>query len=390
MANAITLIKKYLSSLIGQVYMTDSKTAILEAPNALVQETPSAGTYMIPKLTLQGLTNYGRSAGFDAGDVTLAWQAMTLANDRGRKFEVDRMDDEESAGIVLANLAGEFMRTQVIPEVDAIRFATIAGTAGVSGATQDIVTKEQALKAFKDAEASLVNAQVDTANTVAFVSAEFYALLEDAVGANRIVTTQVADFQVATYNGIPLIKIPASRFYSKVALRTSGAGGYESDGVALNFIMMDKGAVVQLTKHANGRLFSPDANQAKDAWQYDFRIYHDIFVLDNKKVGIYVSKSGVTEALGDLGATIAKGTATGATKATKTVTGTLGIVVDDEPTVVSKGTHTSRIDGLVHPYTSGADIKDVEAGDWLTVLEFDADGKAKNVTYKLLTAGEIA
>lgn len=388
MSNSIALITKYLSSLIGQVYMTDSKTAILEAPNALVQETPAAGTYMIPKLTLQGLTDYGRSAGFNAGDVTLAWQAMTLANDRGRKFEVDRMDNEESAGIVLANLAGEFMRTQVIPEVDAIRFATIAGTAGISGKTEDIVTKEQALKAFKDAEASLINAQVDTSNTVAFVSAEFYALLEDAVGANRILTTQVADFRVATYNGIPLIKIPASRFYSKVALSTSGAGGYSSDGVALNFIMMDKGAVVQLTKHANGRLFSPDANQAKDAWQYDFRIYHDIFVLDNKKVGIYVSKSGVTEALGDLGATIAKGTE--GTKATKTVTGTLGYVVDDEPTVVSKGTHTSRIDGLVHPYTSGADIKDVEAGDWLTVLEFDADGKAKNVTYKLLTAGEIA
>ena len=34
----------------------------------------------------------------------------------------------------------------------------------------------------------------------------------------------------------------------------------------------------------------PDENQKKDAHQFDFRLYGDSHVLDNKKAGIYVHK----------------------------------------------------------------------------------------------------
>ncbi len=68
--------------------------------------------------------------------------------DRGRAFSVDAMDNEETAGIAFGRLASEFIRTKVVPELDAFRFATYAGVSGISkvsaGATftagADVVT----------------------------------------------------------------------------------------------------------------------------------------------------------------------------------------------------------------------------------------------------------
>ena len=38
------------------------------------------------------------------------------------------------------------------------------------------------------------------------------------------------------------------------------------------------------------RIFSPAVNQDADAWKFQLRLYHDMFVLKNKTKGIYVHK----------------------------------------------------------------------------------------------------
>jgi hypothetical protein len=35
------------------------------------------------------------------------------------------------------------------------------------------------------------------------------------------------------------------------------------------------------------RTFSPTENQTANAWKFDYRVYHDLFVPDNKAAGIY-------------------------------------------------------------------------------------------------------
>ena len=47
-------------------------------------------------------------------------------------------------------------------------------------------------------------------------------------------------------------------------------------------------AVVALTKHAKLRVFSPEVNQIMDAYKFQYRVYHDLFVYENKVAGIYV------------------------------------------------------------------------------------------------------
>lgn len=292
MSNSITLITKYITSILDKVYKKAAVTSILDAPSQFVMETSAAGTYMIPKISMQGLVDYAKSTGFTAGDANLAWEAWTLAYDRGRKFGIDRIDDQESAGILLANLASEFLRTKVAPEIDAIRFSRIAGTAGIGGAQADLTTASAAMASFKVATAVLDDAEVPEEGRVCFMTPTFYNLIEEAIGASRLITTNTPDARIVSYNGIRFVKAPETRMYDEITLATTGDGGYSAavGAVGLNFMMIDPTAVLQVTKHAKGRLWSPDDNILSDGWLYDYRIYHDAKVLDNKKAGIYVHK----------------------------------------------------------------------------------------------------
>ena len=98
MANTIALRKQY-STLLDEVYKLSSLTAVLDGPNELVKEGANANEILIPKLSMQGLADYNKSTGYVPGDVTLDYETKKCAYDRGRMFNVDAMDNIESAGI---------------------------------------------------------------------------------------------------------------------------------------------------------------------------------------------------------------------------------------------------------------------------------------------------
>ena len=84
----------------------------------------------IPKMNTPGLGDYNRDTGYPQGSVTLVWETRTMTQDRGRKFMLDAMDvDETNFVATAASVMGEFQRTEVIPEIDAYRLASIASQA---------------------------------------------------------------------------------------------------------------------------------------------------------------------------------------------------------------------------------------------------------------------
>ena len=50
-------------------------------------------------------------------------------------------------------------------------------------------------------------------------------------------------------------------------------------------------SVLQVTKMALPKVFTPDENQTKDAWKFQYRLYHDAMAYENKVNGIYVHKA---------------------------------------------------------------------------------------------------
>ena len=295
MANDIQLVTKYLP-LLDEVYKQSAKTAILEAPENMVRATEDANVFKIAKLSFDGLGDYDKATGFPAGNLDLTWETHTFANDRGRKFTLDRMDNLESLGMTLLNVSGEFVRTEVVPEKDAYTVAKIAGTTGitnVTGTLTDTNTKE----AIDTAIAQSGEAEVDEANMILIMTPTIKGNLEAEI--NRKLDNGVDRYgqKINYYNDIPIITIPQSRFYDKIDLhdgKTSGqtAGGYVKNtaGKNINFILMDKNAAFTVTKHALTKVVTPEQNQMTDGWMFQFRFYYEAFVQENKKAGIYVHK----------------------------------------------------------------------------------------------------
>lgn len=153
MANTVSLASVFLR-LIDSAYKVESKTASLDA----LTRAPSflnANEVKVLKLSMVGLGNYSRVTGYPAGDLTAAWETMTLAAERGRAFSLDRMDDEEMLGLALGNAIREWMRGYVVPEVDAYRFAKYATGAGNYVAAGATLTKDTVMAAIDAGKADL-------------------------------------------------------------------------------------------------------------------------------------------------------------------------------------------------------------------------------------------
>ena len=292
MANAITTITKYLP-LLDQVYAFASVSSILDTPNALVRETADAKTVLIAQTSMSGLGDYSRADGFVAGDLTLTWKPYTFEYDRGRTFQIDAMDDMETMGLAFGSLAGEFVRVKVTPEIDAIRFAKYATNAGTTVAAT--LTNKTAVSAIATAEVDMEEKEVALNNCVLFMTPPVYGYVKDDTEhfQRTLVPSENPNRNFGSFDEMPIAKVPQSRFYTAVNT-LSGKDGEAAGGFAkaegakdINFMIIDRASVVQLVKHGKIRVFDPDTNQSADAYKVDYRIYHDAWVLDNKKNGIY-------------------------------------------------------------------------------------------------------
>lgn len=292
MANAITTITKYLP-LLDQVYAVASVSSILDTPNALVRETADAKTVLIAQTNMSGLGDYSRADGFVSGDLTLEWKPYTFEYDRGRTFQIDAMDDMETMGLAFGSLAGEFVRVKVTPEIDAIRFAKYATNAGTK--VEATLTNKTTVSAIATAEVDLEEKEVTLANCVLFMTPTVYGYVKDDTEhfQRTLVPSENPNRNFGSFDEMPIAKVPQTRFYTAVNTLSGkdgeAAGGYaKAEGAKdINFMIIDRASVIQLIKHGKIRVFDPDTNQSADAYKVDYRIYHDAWVLDNKKNGIY-------------------------------------------------------------------------------------------------------
>jgi len=296
MPNSIALAQNFLPML-DEVYKASSKTSILDATEV---EIVNANTVKVFKTAMDGMGNYGRNTGFVDGSVTGTWETLTLTKDRGRSFQVDAMDNEETIGMAFGTLAGEFIRPKVVPEVDAYRFAKMAGTANIlTGTAADITIGTTDVPGMVDeGERAMNEEEVPQEGRLLFISESAYAGLRAKITRTTMNGDNGINKEIEIYDNMRVIRVPQSRFYTAITLfdgTTSGqeAGGYvgtASTGYKINFMIVHPSAVCQVLKHVKPRIFAPDVNQKADAWKFDYRVYHDIFVYENKTKGIYLHK----------------------------------------------------------------------------------------------------
>lgn len=297
--NVIELVKKYLPVLDEQ-YRQQSKTAVLDMPKEWVRDTMNAKKVKIAKYKSDKLGNYSRSAGFVKGSMELDWEEHEFKIDRGRSIQVDHEDNEETFGMAFGRLAGVFQKEAVIPELDAYRMSVYAQAAGHKGAY--LLGSGSVLRAIDHLDAQMDDEEVPEEGRILFVIPSVYEdLINDASLERKLEVndelTKALNKKIYSYNEHPIIKITSKRMYTAIKL-LSGTdeeeeGGYERAAGAdqIGLLMVNRNAVVQITKRAVTRIWAPSreyaagtdgVNPDADAWKFDFRVYHDAWVLENK------------------------------------------------------------------------------------------------------------
>ena len=285
MSATVTINPRYeYVRLLQEKLAQDSKTGMFTIQDDYVRATAEAGTVEIPKFSvLDGFYDYNKASGFTAGSVTLAYQAVTLAYDRGVSFTIDRVDDENAAFVASAELMNEFYKTKLVPEVDAARFAKLAaGAAAASNSAYGSLSSSTVLAAVDTGEAA-IGQFADPTDAILFVSWDVYGLLKEAA-AYRFTSGEDIDRNFERFDGMEVVKVPTARFGGTF---TKGSGTFTSSG-PINFLIALPEAARAVVKLDMPKVFSPDVNQSADAWLFQYRLHHDLFVLDQKQSGLYV------------------------------------------------------------------------------------------------------
>lgn len=305
--NSIGLITKYSPEYFDKVYKQEAVTSVFDVNRESVKFT-GAKTVKIGKLQLGGLGNYYRnndqvpnvagsqsfygSAGFgyQRSQMNYAWEEFTLTQDRAAAFPIEYFDDEEAGGEVVGRVVTEVSRTVIVPEVDAYALSTIAekalGTATGYG--------EKPLAAINAAFEYFENNEVPAEDQVIFASPAFMKDLRQTGEVTRFLGEEVRDrgvnYKITTYEGRDIITVSPRRLHTGFKALE---GGYTFDGGApINFLACAKSAIYHVVKYEKVKVISGDMNLAAngfDGYTVYARIYHDVFVPDNKRYAIYVN-----------------------------------------------------------------------------------------------------
>lgn len=317
MSNSIALIQKYMRDAVDTVLTQEAKTSILvNGTKYMDLNFKEAGYVKIASILMDGLSDYKRvnnglgsanngyatfpsNDGYKVGDAQLSWEIVQLAYDRGKQFRVDNMDNEETAGLVIGNLLTEFLRTKVVPEVDALRFSKMASkcNATLGNYVSESISANTIISKFNTAFEWLFEHGTEAENQVIFVSPAVMTLIRNTTELTKFITQgdyrnkdTGINFTVMKYNERPIIEVPSNRFFTNAV---AGANGYSvgSGSYVINFMVCDVRAVVPVVKLEKSKIWTPEQVQDFDGYKVNFRMYHDIIVPKNKVPAIYTNVS---------------------------------------------------------------------------------------------------
>lgn len=254
----------------------------------------NGGKYVkIPKMSLTGLMDYNRDDGYSQGSVTLEYAQKEMTMDRGTSFQLDAMDVNESNFIAAAStVAGEFQRTEVVPEVDAYRYSRITALAD-DNITPYKPDPQTIYEALIDDIAKVQDIVGENEEIVVCINGLAKAQLEKLAAFQKYVA--VGEFssgevktKVKKINEAILLPVPSSRMkdtYIFADGRTEGqqTGGFKpAEGAkTINWIVLPKRAAIAVCKQDKMKIFDPDTYQKADAWFIGYRKYHDLWIRDS-------------------------------------------------------------------------------------------------------------
>lgn len=319
--NNIAVLTKYMTKAIDSVLVAESKTQrLIDASKFIDINFTETGYVKVMSLLMDGLSDYyrvneaaysdenyshfvrGSAQGYKLGNVSSTWEIFKLQYDRGRQFVIDNISNEETAGLVIGNLLTEFMRTKVVPEIDATRFSKIARYCNptLGNYIEETIADNTIIAQFNKAFAWLAQHEVPSEDQIIYVNPTVMAQIRNSTELVRYLSQEEykkgdVSFTIEKYQGREIVEVPSSRFITDVI---TGDNGYFAGDASkqINYMVVSKKAVIPIVKFEKGKIWTPDQVFISDSYLVNFRIFHDIIVPKNKVVASYVSVSAAAGA----------------------------------------------------------------------------------------------
>lgn len=203
-------------------------------------------------------------------------EEFTLTKDRSFTFVIDKLDNDETGGVLAgASALARQQREVIIPEVDTYTYGKMVSGAGTTVTADPPISAENIYDAIIEGNSVLDDALVPETGRVLVVTPDTYRIMKK--NSDIVLDTDIGENMrlngvIANLDGLSVIKVPKSRL--------------PEDFV---FMIAHPVATVAPTKLAEYRVHSDPPGISGEL--VEGRICYDAFVLDNKKKAIYVLKN---------------------------------------------------------------------------------------------------
>lgn len=225
-------------------------------------------------------TQYKRNQDNKRNAISIEKETIKLTHEDWMAYDVDQLDQSESAALTINNVVTEHKRLITTPHRDKVAVQVLFDNAG--NKVSETLTEDTILAAYDAAEEYMTDNEVP-GGYVMFVSAATYRLLKNAKGVSKTFSTN--QMQIAGINrtvaqidgGVPILKVAKDRIKG-ISIEDS-----------INFIVTPLEAVAPIVKF--GTVDTVPASQDRNGYRDTVKglDYYDGIVFDNAKKAIYVS-----------------------------------------------------------------------------------------------------
>lgn len=271
---AINLVTQFLPH-VDEMFYTESKKSLLTNQDF---SWTGAHTVKVHKVNTVSMNDYDRagSGSNDSrygalGSVGNTLEEFTLKKDRSFTFVVDKMDRDETGGVLTgASALARQQREVIIPEVDKYVYGVMTAGAGTKP-TAITLTKDNIYDEILKGNNALDNAEVPETGRVLLITPDVYLLMKKS--PDIMMVTDISEEMrlrgvIAMIDGITVIKVPSNRVDAN-----------------FGFMIAHPVATVAPTKLEDYKVHSDPPGISGEL--VEGRIVYDAFVLDNKKKAIY-------------------------------------------------------------------------------------------------------